>query len=298
MLSDDLENIKKVDETLAPAPEAALSSPELAAKTLAGDLRDQMLELVRDLREPWHKAGEKQQRYFAERVSDRCMVLVTKAVGIVAAHDFPALPATIKTSKLNDSIEATLVFSRYDQHRHKLLDATGAEVTLILADARAFLGARAAPAIDKDEPELPIAGAEAEPEVATGVASVNNEARQDGVTDGRLGVRDHAARWPSGQPGHADYELGRVDGDMERKATLIEARRLGAVAGKAGTDGSENPYPFGSEERDEWAGGWLEPEPGNNGGFSATQAEAVEAVAPRAPTGRRIVRSRAGAPAP
>ena len=40
------------------------------------------------------------------------------------------------------------------------------------------------------------------------VAPRHEEARACGLADGLAGLLDHAARWPAGEYGHADYELG------------------------------------------------------------------------------------------
>lgn len=72
-----------------------------------------------------------------------------------------------------------------------------------------------------------VAAAEAEPAPrkrrANGngaTAEPNTEARQHGREDGLGGVIDHAARYPEGEPGHADYILGRADGEAERARVI------------------------------------------------------------------------------
>ena len=46
-------------------------------------------------------------------------------------------------------------------------------------------------------------------------AEPDEAARTAGRQDGLGGVMDHAARWPQGEDGHADYELGRAEGEAE-----------------------------------------------------------------------------------
>lgn len=41
-------------------------------------------------------------------------------------------------------------------------------------------------------------------------------ARETGYADGLAGVQDHAARWPAGEYGHADYALGWEEGRTAR----------------------------------------------------------------------------------
>jgi hypothetical protein len=136
--------------------EAAL---DLAAKTLSGDLRDQLLELVRDLREPFHKIGESQQEKYVARVSFMVGALIERVVALVAAADFPAIPALLKQATLKDAIEAKVELSRYHESRHMLMDAAGSKVLIVLSGRRRSIPRRASggPAkIDKDEPELPV----------------------------------------------------------------------------------------------------------------------------------------------
>lgn len=51
-------------------------------------------------------------------------------------------------------------------------------------------------------------------------------ARQTGYVDGYQGHRDHAARYPAGEPGHGDYWLGHAAGERDRDTN----RDLGAAA--------------------------------------------------------------------
>lgn len=63
-----------------------------------------------------------------------------------------------------------------------------------------------------------------------GTATPNSEAREAGREDGLGGVRDHAARYPKGEAGHGDYELGRADGEAERARILAMGKPTGDQA--------------------------------------------------------------------
>jgi len=66
-----------------------------------------------------------------------------------------------------------------------------------------------------------VAAAERTPRAhANGQAQPDEAARTAGRQDGLGGVMDHAARWPQGEPGHADYELGRAEGEAERERVM------------------------------------------------------------------------------
>ena len=88
-----------------------------------------------------------------------------------------------------------------------------------------------------------VAAAEAEPppgnlrkrgakrENGNGTTPRDETAYQTGREDGLGGFRDHAARYPAGEPAHADYELGHAAGTEERARIL----RLGNPVGDEAT---------------------------------------------------------------
>jgi hypothetical protein len=55
---------------------------------------------------------------------------------------------------------------------------------------------------------------------ANGHAEPDEAARTAGHHDGLGGGMDHAARYPQGEPGHADYMLGLADGEAERARVM------------------------------------------------------------------------------
>lgn len=61
-------------------------------------------------------------------------------------------------------------------------------------------------------------------------AEPNDEARRMGREDGLGGVRDHAARYPEGEPGYGDYILGRADGEAERARVMALGEPVGGGA--------------------------------------------------------------------
>ncbi len=65
-----------------------------------------------------------------------------------------------------------------------------------------------------------VAAAVATPPPSAGngkVVDPNPVAHQTGFADGVAGNVDHAARWPKGEPGHADYHLGHREGEEQRE---------------------------------------------------------------------------------
>ena len=73
-------------------------------------------------------------------------------------------------------------------------------------------------------------------------AEPHAEARAQGREDGLAGHRDHAARWPAGEYGHADYALGHADGEAERARVMaLGEAQQGGDAGHEGGNGAEPP---------------------------------------------------------
>lgn len=72
----------------------------------------------------------------------------------------------------------------------------------------------------RGQPRKDVNGATAEP---------NEEARRIGREDGLGGVRDHAARWAPGEPGHDDYEAAHADGAAERARVMALGEPVGGA---------------------------------------------------------------------
>lgn len=141
---------------------AASTGPALAEKTLTGDLRDFILRLFRDERNPWHLMSEERQTRLAAQVDAECEMLVERAIGFIAAHDFPSLDAVVKEVGFKEKgIEIkldALAFAAREM-RHRLADSRGGSIVLVLADPTVFRGSRGIVAVDRQEPELPLSEA-------------------------------------------------------------------------------------------------------------------------------------------
>lgn len=129
----------------------------LAERTLSGDLRDQVLSLVRRQRQPWSMLSEEQQTRVVEEIDEFVWPIVTQAVGIIAGRDFASITARVRDCKAGEKgIEAKLALASHDPNRHELMDSVGSTILIVLADPAIYRGARGLAAIDRDEPELPL----------------------------------------------------------------------------------------------------------------------------------------------
>lgn len=130
-----------------PKNEEKTDAPEnaellLATETLTGDIRDFLLDRVKNLGKPWPAMTEDEQRiqiHAAKEAADR---LVRKVCSIVAAGGKKALTGTLVKVAIKDKIQTQIDFSKHDELRHNLMDAQGLTVSVVLADAEPYTGER------------------------------------------------------------------------------------------------------------------------------------------------------------
>jgi hypothetical protein len=142
-------------------PTIAINEPDpaavdVAAETLTGDLRDFILDRLRheQSKRPWHERGEADQRDTVHQVESAVRSAVRQAVEIIAAGGLKTIKASIEQVTVKDGIKAVLTMSKFDEHRHNLIDATGQTVLIVVADPEDFSGERAPVEIKPDQSEM------------------------------------------------------------------------------------------------------------------------------------------------
>lgn len=135
-------------------PDAA--AIDIAADTMTGDLRDFILDRLKheQSKRPWHERNEADQRDTVHAVESAVRAAARQAVEIIAAGGLKTIKATIEQVTVKDGIKATLTMSKFDEHRHNLIDATGTTVLIVVADPEDFTGEREPVEITPDQPEL------------------------------------------------------------------------------------------------------------------------------------------------
>jgi len=130
----------------------------LSAKTLAGDLRDFILDRLKHDHSPlpWNVRPEADQRDAINRATSAAERIVQRAVEVIAADGRKVIKATLVKVAVKDVIQGVVEMLKSDAQRHDFFDATGSEVMIVVADASAFLGARGEVKVDKDQKSLPI----------------------------------------------------------------------------------------------------------------------------------------------
>lgn len=149
---------------LPPAVELSVEEPDtadaemitMAADTLTGDVRDFVLDRIRHEQDkrPWDQRSEAEQRDTIHRVETMARDLVVRAVELIAAEGRRTIKATLEQVTIKDGIKATVTLSKFDPQRHCLMDAQGASILIVVADADEFTGERAEVQVKPDQAEL------------------------------------------------------------------------------------------------------------------------------------------------
>lgn len=116
---------------------------DLAAATLTGDIRDFLLDRVRNLGKPWAAMTEDEQSDQIHAAKDAAEHLVRQVVTLIASEGRKSLVGNLVKVQIKDAIQCQVNFSKSDELRHELFDAQGQAVLLVVASAEPFTGQRA-----------------------------------------------------------------------------------------------------------------------------------------------------------
>ena len=115
---------------------------DLAANTLTGDIRDFLLDRVKTLGKPWAAMSEDEQSDQIHAAKEAALLLVSKACEIIAAGGKKSMIGSLVKVAIKDKIQVQIDFSKHDEQRHDLIDATGMTVSVVIADAEPYTGER------------------------------------------------------------------------------------------------------------------------------------------------------------
>lgn len=116
---------------------------DLIATSLTGDIRDFLLDRVKQLGKPWPAMTEDEQSDQIIQASEAAINLVKQAVRLIAADGRRTMIGQLVKVQVKDKIQCQVDFSKSDEFRHELFDSTGQAVLLVVADAEPFTGERA-----------------------------------------------------------------------------------------------------------------------------------------------------------
>ncbi len=134
----------------------ATNTVEMQAETLSGDIRDQYLDLIRGMDEPWTKLSEAQQKRIISKVELISRNVVRGSVDIVAHTGFEHMLVTTGEWTVKDGIKMKVSASGSVEDITKLAEHGGGSAILVFAEASDYFGERAPAQADKDQPDLRI----------------------------------------------------------------------------------------------------------------------------------------------
>lgn len=113
---------------------------ELATTTLTGDIRDFLLDRVKQLGKPWVAMTEEEQRDQINAAKTAAEHLVKQVVTLIASEGRKAMVGQLVKVQVKDNIQCQLNFAKTDELRHNLFDSAGHAVLLVMADSEPFEG--------------------------------------------------------------------------------------------------------------------------------------------------------------
>ncbi len=129
---------------------------ELARETLVGDLRDIVLEAVRNIPKVWEKLSETEQLDWIDIVSRRVESVAADAVNIIAADGQQVFAVGLEKVERKDAIKG-IFNSPWDSHVWlKLGEAQGGTIQIVPSSIAPYSGERAPPETAPDQPSLPM----------------------------------------------------------------------------------------------------------------------------------------------
>lgn len=125
----------------------------LATETLMGDLRDFILDRLKNEHNPlpWQMQGEDAQRETIARVESAMRTWVYRAVTLIAAGGQRAARGSLIKFVVKDGIQMQINVAASDSLRHELADHVGNSVLVIIADAEQHQGERSPVKVTKDQ---------------------------------------------------------------------------------------------------------------------------------------------------
>lgn len=136
-----------------------IGADDMKIDTLAGDLRDALLTRVQQMKRPWSMLTEDEQRDLVEGLGMMSRELVRQTVRLFDEWEWPHTVVRLGEIKIvggdKARIEGKVTAANIEHNRNVLGDHVNDFVMLVCVDSEAFMGERAEPQIDPDQPELP-----------------------------------------------------------------------------------------------------------------------------------------------
>lgn len=134
-------------------PAETVTAADIAAETLSGDIRDFLVDRIKNLPKVWAEMTETEQTDIIYAAVDAGTSLVRKAVAIIAKDGRPTITAHLDKVTVKDEIQAVISLSKSDELRHALVDSQGQSVLIVVVDADNYIGQRGDLKADAKPPE-------------------------------------------------------------------------------------------------------------------------------------------------
>lgn len=120
-------------------PDSHEESVQLAAATLGRDLLEALLLELKGMTKPWGECNQSQQAQIIATLRDKVRHFVETGLDVLFAGHHPACVGELgNVSTGKGGIKVSLQMPKSAPARHKLLDATGQNVVLVIADSERY----------------------------------------------------------------------------------------------------------------------------------------------------------------
>jgi len=133
------------------ASEETIENTILGAPTLLGDLRDALLDRIRNMPKPWAMMSPDEQRDQVEGCTMIAEHLVQEAVRIIASKGFPTIHGKLVKVQVKDGMQLQVDVSRHDPQRLIVIDSVERPVLLVVPEPDMFMGEKDKPKTSLDE---------------------------------------------------------------------------------------------------------------------------------------------------
>ena len=152
----------KTNETEWGGPETVPANVGMVPEMMHAELRDMILERLRDTRARWDEMSEAKQSEIIAGVDADVTQVVVRAVTMLSEHRFPSVRGVLDQVVVKDGLKAVVKIAPDADDRHEIVDAVGSPIHISVADPRAFMAEKGQVKADPDQTELSLREGETE----------------------------------------------------------------------------------------------------------------------------------------
>lgn len=121
------------------------------SETLLGDVRDALLDRIRNLPKPWAAMTTSEQSEMIDGCTRAASHLVNETARIIAANGFPTISGKLVKAQVKDGMQLQIDVSRHDPQRLTVIDSVDRPVLIVFAEPDMFMGEKAPAKTGLDE---------------------------------------------------------------------------------------------------------------------------------------------------